>query len=317
VSGVRIVNQGPHHAVLDKPAGMVVVAGRGVPRPTLLDVAIELFGQGVRPVHRIDRVTSGLCLIAKTTYGQQALSEAFRRHFIDKRYLCVVEGVPAWKKLDVDARLARIDDPDAKKGPLAWQTVSDTGVRALTRFSVLAIGNGCALVEARPETGRMHQIRCHAAHIGHPLLGDAMYGAKERYPDEKGIALVAFAVSFPLPQSGRAFIVGEPPTSFMQLLKERGIDPAPLAALAEKFKKPANAIPAKPSHRPEQPRHGKKDERRFGKPHGNGPTKPSKRGATPRPKGPRAPSGPPGRQSSKSAGSARSERGRPGDRRGR
>lgn len=242
-----VIDEGPHHAVLLKPAGMTVVAGRGVPRPTLLDLAIERFGAGVRPVHRIDRVTAGLCVVAKTPFGQQAISEAFRRHLVDKRYLALVEGAPAWDKLDIDARLSRIDDPDAahggKKGPLAWQTVDPIGVRALTRARVLARGTGVSLLEARPETGRMHQIRCHLAHVGFPIVGDSLYGAKQAFADARGIGLVAFAISFPLPHGGRAFVVAPLPEPFAAALSAHGIDAAVTSALAEKFKRPLASTP--------------------------------------------------------------------------
>lgn len=282
-STLVVVDEGPHHAVLLKPAGMTVVAGRGVPRPTLLDLAVERFGSGVRPVHRIDRVTAGLCVVAKTTFGQQAISEAFRRHLVDKRYLAIVEGTPTWDKLDIDARLSRIDDPEAshghKKGPLAWQTVDEAGVRALTRVRVLARGQGAALVEARPETGRMHQIRCHLAHVGHPIVGDQLYGAKVPFPDERGVGLLAFAISFPLPHGGRAFVVGPLPAPFAQALVAHGIDAKVIEPLAEKFKRPLTT-------RPEPPRRAAPDAARADR----------SRGA---------------------AGSARSGRGRPGGRRGR
>lgn len=278
-----VVDEGPHHAVLLKPAGMTVVAGRGVPRPTLLDLAVERFGSGVRPVHRIDRVTAGLCVVAKTPFGQQAISEAFRRHLVDKRYLALVEGAPSWDKLDIDARLARIDDPDAshghKKGPLAWQTVDDKGVRALTRVRVLARGQGASLVEARPETGRMHQIRCHLAHVGHPIVGDTLYGAKLPFPDERGVGLLALCISFPLPHGGRAFVTGPLPEPFAKALATHGIDAKVVQPLLEKFKRPL-------ATKPEPPRRGAPDARPAGRWRGG-------------------------------AGSARSGRGRPGDRRGR
>ncbi len=233
------MDEGPHHAVFVKPAGMTVVAGRGVPRPTLLDVAQER-SPAARPVHRLDRVTSGVCVVAKTPFGQQALSEAFRRHLVDKRYLALVEGSPPWDKLDIDARLSRIDDPGARKGPLAHQTVDEQGVRALTRVRVLARAAGeagGALLECRPETGRMHQIRCHLAHVGHPIAGDVAYGATTRWPDAAGIGLLALCLSFPLPQGGRAFVTAPVPQAFSRALAERGIDAAPIAALVEKFKR--------------------------------------------------------------------------------
>jgi RluA family pseudouridine synthase len=252
-SGAPLVDEGTHHAVFVKPAGMTVVAGRGVPRPTLLDVAQQRF-PGARPVHRLDRVTHGLCIVAKSPFGQQALTEAFRRHLVDKRYLAVVEGQPGWDKLDIDARLARIDDPDARKGPLAWQTVDPNGIRALTRVRVLARGEGIALVEARPETGRMHQIRCHLAHVGHPIVGDTLYGAKTPWLDDKSVALLALAVSFPLPQGGRAFVTAPLPPTWKAALERARVDVRPVEALVTKFRERPSAPPAPKGPREHAPR---------------------------------------------------------------
>lgn len=233
---LRVLGEGPHHVALMKPAGMTVVGGRGVPRPTLLDLAIERW-PGARPVHRLDKPTAGVCIIAKTPYGQQALSDAFRRHLVDKRYLALIEGTPSWEKIDIDARLSRIDDPAARKGPLARQTVDEAGVRALTRVRVLARSSSAALVEARPETGRMHQIRCHLAHVGHPIVGDVQYGARLAWPDAHALGLVAFAISFPLPQGGRAFVVGEVPDALTKALSDASISGAAIAELSERFKR--------------------------------------------------------------------------------
>lgn len=269
MSSLRVVDEGPHHAVLLKPAGMTVVGGRGVPRPTLLDLAIARWPTA-RPVHRLDKPTYGLTIVAKTTYGQQALSDAFRRHLVDKRYLALVEGAPTWDKLDIDARLARIDEPaDSKsKGPMAHQTIDDVnGIRALTRVKVVARSSTHALVEARPETGRMHQIRCHLAHVGHPIVGDAQYGARGplQWPDEKGLGLVAFAVSFPLPQGSRAFVVGEVPDAMRKALSDANVGAAAIAKLADDFKKLA-ANPTRPPSAAKTARPAK-------------PAKPAKRGA--------------------------------------
>jgi len=213
-----------HFCVVQKPINMVVVKGRGVPRPTLLDLAQEKFGEGVLPVHRLDRVTSGCTCFAKTKFGQQALSEAFRRRQVDKRYLALVEGQPEFKKLAVDARLKRIDNPDARKGALAWQTIDDDGQRALTRLRVLATGARYSVVECRPETGRMHQIRVHLAHVGHPIVGDALYGAtSELLPHAVG--LHALAISLPKPKGGRAYANAPLPQHWLDILDDDGIDP--------------------------------------------------------------------------------------------
>jgi tRNA pseudouridine32 synthase/23S rRNA pseudouridine746 synthase len=245
-----VLDEGPHWAVLDKPAGMTVVGGRGVPRPTLLDLAVERWPDA-RPVHRLDKPTTGCCAVAKTAFGQQALSEAFRRHLTDKRYVAIVVGVPSWDKLDVDARLARVDDPDlprdraGRKGVLAVQTIDEAnGVRALTRLRVLARGDGVALVEARPETGRMHQIRCHLAHVGNPLVGDALYGATLRtFVDGQDVALHACALSVPRPEGGRAFVTARVPAGWWAFAAEKNLSLAAVDELRARFDRAPEPLP--------------------------------------------------------------------------
>lgn len=268
--GLLVLDDGKHHAVVAKPAGVTVVKARGVPQKTLLDLAEERFGAGVRPVHRLDKPTTGCCVIAKSEYGQQALSDAFRRHLVDKRYLALVRGTPPWPKLVIDARLHRVDLPDAKKGPLAIQTVDDAGKRALTRVRVLAQGQGVTLVEARPETGRMHQIRAHLAHVGFPLAGDALYGGASDEDEE--LYLHAWAISFPAPEGGRRFVTAPVPAHMRERLLAAGIDVEPLFERErERFEKklepseptrrPSNAVlsgakqkPSKPHERPGEPK---------------------------------------------------------------
>jgi 23S rRNA pseudouridine955/2504/2580 synthase len=251
-----LLSRGEHWALYDKPAGMTVVGGRGVPRPTLLDVAIAQLG-AAKPVHRLDKPTTGCTLVATTTFGQQLLSDAFRRRLVDKRYVAIVEGVPAWKALVVDARLARIDDPDlprigGKKAPLSIQTIDENGERALTRLRVLAVGEGVALVEARPETGRMHQIRCHLAHVGFPIAGDRLYGAKATFVDDQELALHAWGVSFPRPEGGRAAGTAPVPSSWWAWAATRRLGLGALTEAMSAFEKqmtsPAPAAaPPKPA----------------------------------------------------------------------
>jgi RluA family pseudouridine synthase len=214
---ISILDQGKHHLVVYKPSNMVVVTGRGAPKPTLLDVMQERFGKNIKPVHRLDRVTTGCCIFATSTYGQQALSDAFRKHLVDKRYLAVIEGVPNFKQINIDARLKRIDTPNNRKS-LAHQIVADDGQRALTRVRVLASTNNLTLIEANPETGRMHQIRAHLSHLGFPIVGDTQYGSKTAYYPY-AIALHAYKVTFPLPEGGRRTVTAEPEERFAALVK--------------------------------------------------------------------------------------------------
>src|SRR3989338_2163388 len=215
-TSILILDQGKHHLVVYKPSNTVIVTGRGAPKPTLLDILQERFGKGIKPVHRLDRVTTGCCIFATTTYGQQALSDAFRKHLIDKRYLAIIEGVPHFKQINIDARLKRIDTPNSKKS-LAHQEISAEGQRALTRVRVLCSHNNLTLIEANPETGRMHQIRVHLSHLGFPILGDTLYGAKMLYYPH-AIALHAHTITFPLPEGGgRRTVTAEPEKRFMDL----------------------------------------------------------------------------------------------------
>ncbi len=223
MTNLAVLDEGKHHVVVDKPYNMVVVAGLGAPHPTLLDLAQEKWGKGIKPVHRIDRVTSGCCILAKSTYGQQALSDAFRRHLIEKKYLVIIEGKPSFTSLNIDARLERIDDMKAKKGHLSHQTISEQGKRALTRVQVWAFNDNFAVVLAKPQTGRMHQIRAHMAHIGHPIVGDKQYGSKTPF-GAHAIALFAWSVSFPLPEGGRRVVKAPLPKSFQEFLKIQNLN---------------------------------------------------------------------------------------------
>jgi 23S rRNA-/tRNA-specific pseudouridylate synthase len=216
----------------------VVVPGRGVPSPTLLDLAKNQFGKGILPVHRLDRGTEGCLILAKTPFGEHVLSDAFRRHLVKKRYLAVVEGEPKFTRETVDARLLRVDTPDARKGPLAHQTINPVGQSAQTVLRVWATGGGLAVIEARPETGRMHQIRAHLAHTGHPLVGDAAYGATQSFPGGE-FPLWAWALSFPQPRAGRAFVTSPMPALFRNFIDAASLDIA--ARLREELKRFAPA----------------------------------------------------------------------------
>lgn len=238
--------------VVLKPPDCVVVAGRGAPRPTLLDLVKERFGDVAQPVHRLDRPTTGACVFAKSKYGQQALSAAFRSHKIDKRYLCLVEGEPTFDQIDIDARLLRVDDPKARKGPMAWQTIDDAnGQRARTQLKVVERAGGHALVIAQPQTGRMHQIRAHLGHVGHPIAGDALYGATNPRPElvqehlvHHQVGLHALAIAFPRPDGGRSFVIAPVHKGFVACAAAYGLDADKASApVRESFEARAKAPP--------------------------------------------------------------------------
>jgi 23S rRNA pseudouridine1911/1915/1917 synthase len=178
---LRIVFEDDHLLVVDKPAGLVVHPAAGNPDGTLVNALLhhcagKLSGIGgvARPgiVHRIDKDTSGLLVVAKTDVAHEGLAKQFAAHSIDRRYLAIVSGVPKLSHGTIDAPLAR---SAANRKKIAIVEGS-RGKRAVTHWKRLKPLSDAALVECRLETGRTHQVRVHMASIGHPLLGDPVYG---------------------------------------------------------------------------------------------------------------------------------------------
>src|SRR3954470_11697365 len=178
---LEIVFEDDHLLVVDKPAGMVVHPAAGNPDGTLVNALLHhcagrLSGIGgvARPgiVHRIDKDTSGLLVVAKTDVAHEGLAKQFANHSIDRRYLAIVSGVPKASEGIVDAPLAR-SATNRKKIAIVE---GKRGKRAVTHWKRLHLLRDAALVECRLETGRTHQVRVHMASIGHPLVGDPVYG---------------------------------------------------------------------------------------------------------------------------------------------
>jgi 23S rRNA pseudouridine1911/1915/1917 synthase len=204
-----------HLIVVDKPAGMVVHPAPGNPEGTLVNALLAHCGASLagiggvkRPgiVHRLDKDTSGLIVAAKTEAAHQALSRDFAGRRIERSYLAIVWGVPAPPAGEIAANIGR--SPVNRKKMAVVGT--GRGKPAVTRYRVLrGFGAVAALVECRLSTGRTHQIRVHLAHIGHPLIGDPVYGGRAgRTARHAGIAdfprqaLHANRLGFTHPQSG-------------------------------------------------------------------------------------------------------------------
>jgi len=178
---LNIVFEDKHLLVVDKPAGLVVHPAAGNCDGTLVnallhhcDGSLSGIGGVARPgiVHRIDKDTSGLLVVAKHDVAHEGLARQFAAHSIDRRYLAIVNGVPTAKDGTVDAPLAR-SSANRKKIVI----VEDgRGKRAVTHWRRLDVLRDAALVECRLETGRTHQVRVHMASIRHPLIGDPVYG---------------------------------------------------------------------------------------------------------------------------------------------
>ena len=180
---LEIVFEDEHLIVVDKPAGMVVHPAAGNRDGTLVNALLHHCRGGLsgingveRPgiVHRIDKGTSGLLVVAKTDAAHEGLARQFADHSIHRRYLAVCAGYPSPPVGTIDARLGRSDRDRKKMAVLAKD--SSRGKYAVTHYTVLKRLAHAALIECRLETGRTHQVRVHCASIGHPLLGDPVYG---------------------------------------------------------------------------------------------------------------------------------------------
>ena len=191
--------------VVNKPVGLVVHPAPGHPDGTLVNALLYHCGDSLsgingelRPgiVHRIDRDTSGLIIAAKNDAAHQCLAAQLQDHTLARVYRCIVVGNLREDAGTVDAPIGR-HPVDRKK-----MAVVANGRPAVTHWRVLERLRGCTYVECRLETGRTHQIRVHMAHLGHPILGDTVYGAKKPVPGLQGQCLHAVGLRFRHPRTG-------------------------------------------------------------------------------------------------------------------
>ena len=211
---IEVLYQDDDLAVVYKPSGMVVHPAAGNPDGTLVNALLQrldhLSGVGgeIRPgiVHRIDKDTSGLLLVAKNDFSHLALSEQIRAHSVQRAYMAIVQGGMRADSGTVDGPIGR-HPTDRKK-----MAIVPGGRDAVTHWRVLEPLRGATLLECRLTTGRTHQIRVHMASIGHPLLGDPLYGPKKMpYPVQGGQLLHAFRIGFVHPRSGEEMLFEAPP----------------------------------------------------------------------------------------------------------
>ena len=202
---LNIVYEDEDVIVLNKPQGMVVHPAHGNYTGTIVNALLShcdnLSGiNGVmRPgiVHRIDKDTSGLIIIAKNNEAHVSLSEQLKEHSITRRYNALVEGVVKMDEGTIETMIGR--NPRNRK---EMSTVPQNGKRAVTHYTVLERFENYTLIEARLETGRTHQIRVHMAHIGHPIVGDPVYGFKKQKFHTEGQLLHARVLGFIHPRLG-------------------------------------------------------------------------------------------------------------------
>jgi 23S rRNA pseudouridine1911/1915/1917 synthase len=210
--------------VVNKPTGLVVHPAPGHPDGTLVNALLHHCGDSLsgiggekRPgiVHRIDRDTSGLIIAAKNDAAHLALSAQLKDHSLSRTYECLVTGNMKQDSGTVDAPIGR-SSADRKK-----MAVVPTGRRAVTHWEVVARYPGVTHLRCRLETGRTHQIRVHMAYIGHPILGDTVYGAKKPVPGLTGQCLHATGLRFIHPRTGEPVELHCPlPPEFTAMLQK-------------------------------------------------------------------------------------------------
>ena len=232
---LRVLYEDDDLVVVDKPAGMTVHPGAGARGGTLVNALLHRYGRlsslggPLRPgiVHRLDKPTSGVLLVAKNDEAHARLAEQFRRRQVEKRYLALVHG-----------RLPR--DHDTIRLPVARDLTRRTrmttrrrqGRAALTEYRVLGAAGGFTLAEALLHTGRTHQIRVHFAALGRPVVGDTVYGAprelrwgNESRPTLNRIFLHAARLRFQHPRTGKDIEVrAELPDELKELLRGLGLE---------------------------------------------------------------------------------------------
>ncbi len=221
---LNIVYEDEDVVVVNKEVGMVVHPAPGHPDGTLVNALLYHCGESLsgingvlRPgiVHRIDRDTSGLIIVAKNDAAHVSLAEQLQDHTLARTYECIVIGNLREDSGTVDAPIAR-HHTDRKK-----MAIVPDGKRAVTHWTVLGRYNGYTHVQCRLETGRTHQIRVHMAYLRHPVLGDTVYGASKPYPGLAGQCLHARKLRFIHPSTREPVEVECPlPEYFVKVLNK-------------------------------------------------------------------------------------------------
>ena len=218
---LSIVHEDDDIIVINKPAGLVVHPACGHPRGTLLNALAGHASGAFTPllVHRLDKDTSGVLIVAKNERAKNSLVKQFQHRVVKKVYLAVVTGCVSEERGSIEAPLGRSPN-DRKKmvvGPLAKKT-------AFTEFVVLQRTQQLSLLEVHPVTGRTHQIRSHLSYIKHPVAGDVTYGGPEQIGEHqfKRHMLHAYRISFTHPSTSRTVkFMAPPPPDILHFFKDK------------------------------------------------------------------------------------------------
>jgi len=215
-----IIYQDDDIAVINKPAGLVVHAAPGHPAHTLVNALLYHFKElsNVSPqrpgiVHRLDKDTSGLMLIAKSNFAHLKLAEQFADHSIKKKYIAIVKGIMEFDEQIIELPIGR----HLYKRQNMAVSFNENARYAKTHYRTLKRGEDFSVLELEPFTGRTHQLRVHLAYILHPILGDVKYGKNNKF---SRLALHALYIGFKHPRAGKFMEFSSPlPAEFEQFFK--------------------------------------------------------------------------------------------------
>jgi RluA family pseudouridine synthase len=216
---IEVVYEDDQLIVLNKPAGMVVHPTKNYQNHTLANgLAYHFLRQGltipIRPLHRLDKDTSGLVVFAKNPIADDALTRQLMNGKLKRKYLAIVWGVLDKQQDTIDLPIQRLSDHPTQRA------VRPSGQRAVTHYRVIKRWPSATMLELSLETGRTHQIRTHLAHIGHPLIGDSLYGG-ESFAGFKRQALHAAKVTFMHPLTAKQVSLSVPmPQDMVDLIKK-------------------------------------------------------------------------------------------------
>ena len=223
---IEVIYEDADIIVVNKPKGMVVHPANGNPDGTLVNAIMAIckdslsgIGGEIRPgiVHRIDKDTSGILIVAKNDKAHINLSEQIKEHKVKKVYIALVRGVVKENEATINMPIGR-STKDRKK-----MAVTEKGKEAITHFKVIKRypKENCTLLEVRIETGRTHQIRVHLAQIGYPIIGDTTYSNGKNKWNIEGQCLHANSLEFTHPTTGKKMkLEANLPKYFEKLLKE-------------------------------------------------------------------------------------------------
>jgi 23S rRNA pseudouridine1911/1915/1917 synthase len=229
---LRIIHQDKNYIVVDKPAGLAVHGGIGIKEKTLVDYLLKKFPEikfigdepELRPgiVHRLDKDTSGIMIVARNQTSFEYLKNLFKNRRVEKKYMAVVFGTLKNKEGKIEGEMGR-SKSDFRKQSLARGKIDVRKERySLTYYKVLKEFNGCSLLEVRPLTGRMHQIRVHLQAIGHPIAGDKKYTFKNyKKVDFPRMFLHASEISFLAMDGRKVQFIADLPKEFESLTKAK------------------------------------------------------------------------------------------------